>query len=425
MLASFGTFDQFRAAASTGAAAIDTLYFWILGICAFFFFLIVGILVAFLARYYARPGHVEQHTPHHDNRLEALWSIIPSFITVALFWYGLLFYLDLRTPPDNAYEIQVVAKKWNWSFIYPNGVVDPNLHVPADRDVRLVMASDDVLHSLYIPAFRVKMDVVPGRYSHLWFNATTPNADTFDPAIDPITTGADENGYDLFCTEYCGQGHSAMLAKVIVHKSGTFESWLADASKIDPGSSPVALGEKIWKTRGCAQCHSVDGKASSGPTWKGIYGAQEKVLVGGSPTEVTVDENYIRESILNPQAKIKVGFEKVAMPSFQGQVKEAEIAGVVWYIKSLADGAGKAPATWEEVGGVPGQEEDGAATEKADTSPGDGLDAGEPIPPAMQTPADAADSEQAAAQKFDVEEPTTEEADAEKAETAPPADPAD
>lgn len=411
-LASFGTFDQFRAAASTGAAAIDTLYFWILGICAFFFFLIVAVLVAFVARYYARPGHVEQHTAHHDNRLEALWSIIPSFITVALFWYGVLFYLDLRTPPENAYEIQVVAKKWNWSFMYPNGVVDPNLHVPADRDVRLVMASDDVLHSLYVPAFRVKMDVVPGRYSELWFNATTPT-ESFDPAIDPSTTGADENGYDLFCTEYCGQGHSAMIAKVIVHKSGTFETWLAEASKIDPTSSPAALGEKIWKQRGCAQCHSIDGKASTGPTWKDSYGTEQKTDKG----MVKVDENYIRESILNPMARIRDGFKGV-MPSYQGQLKEAEIAGVIYYMKSLSADAGSVPATWDAAGGVPGQEaKEGEAAAGADKSPGDGLDAGEPIPADEQTPADKPGAAEAAAEKMDVEEPKTGE---QSATDAPP-----
>ena len=411
-LASFGTFDQFRAAASTGAEAIDTLYFWILGISAFFFFMIVAVLVAFVARYYARPGHVEQRTAHHDNRLEALWSIIPSFIVVALFWYGVLFYLDLRTPPDNAYEVQVVAKKWNWSFIYQNGadtVIDPNLHVFADRDVRLVMSSDDVLHSLYIPAFRVKMDVVPGRYSELWFNATTPTK-SFDPAIDPITTGADENGYDLFCAEYCGQGHSAMLAKVIVHESqAAFETWFAEASKIPSDSSPVALGEKIWKQRGCSQCHSIDGKVSTGPTWKDIYGKEEKTDKG----TVKVDENYIRESIINPMAKIRDGFKGV-MPSYQGQLKEAEIAGVIWYIKSLSAEGGDVPKTWDEAGGVPGQKEEAAPAEGADKSPGDGLDAGEPIPADEQTPADKPGAADAAAKKTDAEEPTTEEGEAQE-----------
>lgn len=363
-LAAFGI-DWFREPASTGAAAVDSLYFWILGICVFFFFLIVAVLVAFVARYYARPGHVEEHTAHHDNRLEALWSIIPSFIVVAIFWVGFIGYLDLRTPPENAYEIRVVAKKWNWSFMYPNGVVDPNLHVPADQPVKLVMSSDDVIHSLYIPAFRVKMDCVPGRYSTMWFEATKPT-ESFDPAIDPTTTGSDENGYDLFCTEYCGQGHSAMLAKVIVHKSGTFETWLEDASKIDPASSPVELGQNIWKYRGCAQCHSVDGKASTGPTWKGIYGTTEKTDKG----DVTVDENYIRESILEPMAKIRDGFKGV-MPTYQGQLKEAEIAGVIWYIKSLKDGE-DVPTSWEEIGGVPGQEEqpeDADAEAAADEEP--------------------------------------------------------
>lgn len=385
-IAAFGI-DWFREPASTGAAAVDTLYFWILGICVFFFFLIVALTVAFVARYYARPGHTEEHTAHHNNALEAAWSIFPGFLVVGIFWYGFVGYLDLRTPPENSYEIQVVAKKWNWSFMYPNGVIDANLHVPADQPVKLVMRSDDVLHSLYIPAFRVKMDCVPGRYSTLWFNATKPT-ESFDPAIDPTKTGSDENGYDLFCTEYCGQGHSAMLAKVIVHKSGTFETWLADADKVPADSSPAELGQKIWKYRGCAQCHSVDGAAGlAGPTWKGTYGTKQQVLVGGKPEEVTVEDNYIRESILNPMAKVRQGYAGV-MPSYQGQLKEAEIAGVIYYIKSLQEGT-DVPATWNDAGGVPGQEE------QAGEKPAD-ADAPAPQTPGPQTPDSNAKPDEAA-----------------------------
>ncbi|TWT99868.1 Cytochrome c oxidase subunit 2 precursor [Botrimarina colliarenosi] len=369
----------FRDAASTGAADVDWLYFFILWLSVFFFFLITALTVAFVARYYARPGHAAEHTPHHNNALEAAWSIFPGFLVVAIFYWGFTGYLDLRTPPENAYEIRVVAKKWNWSFMYPNGVVDPNLHVPADQPVKLVMSSDDVLHSLYIPAFRVKMDVVPGRYSTLWFEATKPNDESYDQAIDATTTGSDENGYDLFCTEYCGQGHSAMLAKVIVHKSGTFETWLEDAAKIDPASSPVELGKDIWKYRGCAQCHSVDGAKGTGPTWKDTYGTEQATDKG----EVTVDENYIRESILNPMAKIRDGYKGV-MPSYQGQLKDAEIASVIWYIKSLKEGE-EVAASWDEIGGVPGQEET-PAEEGADGD--EPADAEEPAEPADAAPAD-------------------------------------
>ncbi|QDT70714.1 Cytochrome c oxidase subunit 2 precursor [Planctomycetes bacterium MalM25] len=356
-LAAFGI-DWFRDAASTQAAKVDTLYFWILAICIVFFVLIVGLMIVFMARYAARPGHVEEHTSHHNNALEAAWSIFPGFLTVGIFWFGFLGYLDLRTPPDNAYEIQVVAKKWNWSFVYPSGYIDSNLHVPADRPVKLIMSSDDVLHSLFIPAFRVKMDVVPGRYSKLWFEATTPT-ESFDEAIEAKDTRGDVNGYDLFCTEYCGEGHSAMIAKVIVHESeAAFEKWLVEADVIELDSSPVELGQKLWLQRGCKQCHSIDGKKGTGPSWQGTFGTEQD-MTKGDPIEV--DENYIRKSILEPMADIRAGYKGV-MPSYKGQIKEAEIAALIWFIKSLKEGE-EVPATWEEAGGVPGQETEEEAAE--------------------------------------------------------------
>lgn len=360
----------FREAGTAEASFVDNLYYGILAICIVFFVLIVALMVLFVARYYARPGHQAEHTAHHNNTLEAAWSIFPGFLVVGIFWYGVIGFLDLRTPPENSYEINVVAKKWNWAFEYPNGVISPNLHVPQDRPVKLVMRSDDVLHSLYIPAFRVKMDCVPGRYSELWFQATdaTPEADITDlSAEEALTTGSDEQGYDLFCTEYCGQGHSSMNAKVYVHESGTFDAWLEEANKIDPASSPVELGEKLWLQRGCKQCHSSNGKAGTGPTWKGTYGT-EQAMAGGE--QVKVDENYIRESILYPMKKIRDGYKGV-MPSYQGQLKDAEIDALIYYIKSLKDGE-EVPGTWEDVGGVPGQEEEPAEGEAGtDEAPAD------------------------------------------------------
>lgn len=382
-------FDWFREPASTGAASVDSLFFWIYGICLFFFFLIIAMMVAFMVRYCARPGHREEHTAHHSNLLEATWSIIPTIIVGFLFIYGFVGYIDLRTPPDDAYEIEVIAKKWAWAFRYPNGYIDTNLHVPVDEDVKLVMYSEDVIHSLFIPAFRVKMDVVPGRYSTLWFNATKANAEGFDKEKDVFSTGSDENGYDLFCTEYCGQGHSTMVAKVVVHESGTFDTWMEEAMTWDPEESPVARGKQIWKERGCAQCHSIDGAAATGPTWKGVYGTEQATDKG----QITVDENYIRESILNPMAKIRQGYKGV-MPSFQGQLKENELAALVWYIKSLNPKDGVTiPKTWTEVGGVPGQEKKEEAAE--DSSEG-------------AAGADAAADEEAAPQDS-AEEPAEEE----------------
>ncbi|MGL4513796.1 MAG: cytochrome c oxidase subunit II [Lacipirellulaceae bacterium] len=380
----------FRPAASKQAENVDYLFFGILWICVFFFVLIIGLMIVFIARYYARPGHSAEHTPHHNNTLEAAWSIFPGLITVWIFGAGFLGFLDMRTPPENAYEIHAIAKKWSWSFVYPNGYVDADLHVPIDRPVKLVLSADDVLHSLYIPAFRVKCDCVPGKYSHLWFTATkTAVADDGDDV-----NLADEGGFDLFCTEYCGQGHSSMIAKCIVHESGKFESWLEKAAVWPEDESPVARGEQIYKKRGCAQCHSIDGSAGTGPTYKGTYGTEQTTSAG----PVVVDENYIRESILNPMAKIRDGYKGV-MPSFQGQLNDADIAALIWYHKSLSGKAEIAlPKTWTEAGGVPGGDKaaDGAAAGAAAASPpAGGSQPTEPKPDAASPDAPAADAKPA------------------------------
>ncbi|TWT46758.1 cytochrome c oxidase subunit II [Botrimarina hoheduenensis] len=367
-------FSWFRdSGADKQAAQVDWLFYAILWICVAFFVLIIGAMVAFVARYYARPGHNAEHTPHHNNTLEAAWSIFPGFIVLWIFGAGFIGYLDLRNPPENAYEIQVIAKKWNWSFVYPNGHIDADLHVPIDTPVKLVMSSDDVLHSLYIPAFRVKMDCVPGRYSTLWFEASklAPEDDGDD------VNWTDEGGFDLFCTEYCGQGHSSMMAKVIVHPSGTFGPWLEKAMVWPEDESPAARGESLYKKRGCSQCHSVDGTSGTGPSFKGTYGTQQLTSAG----EIKIDENYLRESILNPMAKIRDGYKGV-MPSYQGQLKDNEIAALIWFHKSLnPENAGTLPATWTEAGGVPGQETQGEATSDASTAP-------VPDPAATDAPAD-------------------------------------
>ncbi|MEQ8847061.1 c-type cytochrome [Botrimarina sp.] len=374
----------FRDQASTFAGQIDWLFYVILWICVFFFVLIVGMMIAFIGRYYARPGHNEESTPHHNNVLEASWSIIPGFLVLGIFGFGFTYYLELRTPPADAYEINVIAKKWNFAFQYPNGVIDANLHVPVDRPVKLILSSDDVIHSLYIPAFRVKCDCVPGRYSTLWFEAKTPTA-SFDPDRPPSETGSDENGYDLFCTEYCGQGHSTMIAKVVVHESGTFEQWLEEANKYDPSESPVERGAQLYKDRGCSQCHSLDGAKLAGPTWKGTYGTQQATNKG----QITVDENYIRESILEPMAKIREGYQGV-MPSYQGQLKDKEIAALIYFIKSLQEGT-EVPDTWTDVGGVPGQDapdSEGANGAEAAAPASDSGDSPATDSPATDPPAD-------------------------------------
>ena len=303
----------FPAPSSTGAADVDRLFFFILGICTLFFVLIVGLMTWFVWRYRSRPGHSPAATASHNNWLEITWSVIPAILVGVIFLWGFLGYVNARTPPDNSYEIQVVAKKWSWAFIYPNGHVDNNLHVPVGRPVTLVMSSDDVIHSLYVPAFRLKMDLVPGRYSKTWFEATTVGE------------------HILFCAEYCGTGHSTMNAKVVVHASGEFEKWLEEAANFMDDLTPVQAGEILYTRRGCVQCHSVDGSAKAGPSFKEVFGTEQRMSDGNT---LVVDENYLRESILEPQAKVRQGYRPV-MPTYKGQLNDEELSALIQYIKSL------------------------------------------------------------------------------------------
>ncbi len=299
--------------AARQAAGVDWLFHFILYVATIFFVLIIVIMAYFAVKYRKKRGSVAEKTPGHNTPLELAWSIIPGLLLIPMFYFGVVGYMDLRTPPDDAYEVQVTARKWSWSFTYPNGYTDPNLHVPVDQPVRLVMTSEDVIHSFFVPAFRTKMDVVPGRYTKIWFNAT------------------EVGEHQIFCTEYCGTKHSEMLAKVIVHGPGEFEHWLEGAGDILKGRSPAEAGKILVKNNGCLACHSTDGKRGIGPSWKGIFGKDESLATGAT---VNVDENYIRESILDPQSKVVGGFAPV-MPTFKGRLKDDELTAIIEYIKTL------------------------------------------------------------------------------------------
>jgi cytochrome c oxidase subunit 2 len=300
---------------STTAGEVDWIFNFILAISVFFFALIVILTVYFLLRYRRRAGVEAEKTAHGSVPLELTWTVIPTILVIVIFYFGFTGYMDMKVAPEGAYEIQVTGQKWQWFFTYPNGHVEGNLHVPVDEPVKLVMTSEDVIHSLYIPAFRTKMDLVPGRYTTTWFEATKPGT------------------YVLFCAEYCGTGHSDMGALVIVHPPGEFEAWLADAGNIVDRMSPSQAGELLYNTRGCKQCHSIDGSAGIGPTFKGVFGHSYPMKDG---EQVTADENYIRESILDPQAKIVAGFDPV-MPTYKGKLKDNEITAIIEFIKTLKE----------------------------------------------------------------------------------------
>ena len=299
---------------STIAPAVDRVFSLVLWVSVFFFVLIVVLMVLFVVRYRRREGREEADpAPTHNTPLEITWTAIPILIVIVIFVWAFQVFLNINTPPANAYEIQVTGQKWKWLFTYPNGHVDESLHVPVNTTVRLVLTSEDVIHGFFIPAFRIKHDVLPGRYVKLWFRAVKPGQ------------------YQIYCTQYCGTGHSDMWAKVIVHPTGGFEQWLQAASNFLKTMSPAKAGEMLYKTRGCAECHSVTGEARTGPTWKGLFGSH--VPLQGGQT-VVADENYIRESILDPQAQIVAGFQPV-MPTFQGRLSDPEISAIIAYIKTL------------------------------------------------------------------------------------------
>jgi cytochrome c oxidase subunit 2 len=302
---------------TAGAESVDQLFYVILGIATFFFVLIVTLMVLFVILYRRRPGRAAAEAPTHNTLLEIIWTVIPLALIVMIYYWGFTGYMDMRFPPREAYEIDVVARQWSWQFTYVNGFSSdedpPILHVPAGQPVRLIMRSEDVIHSLSIPDFRVKMDLVPGRYTKTWFHAKQPGT------------------HDLYCTEYCGTGHSNMITLVKAHTPGEFEAWLANAAAGVEALDPAERGRRLYVIRGCVDCHSIDGTAKTGPSFKGIWGRTHR-FSNASPAPV--DENYIRESIVDPSAKVREGYED-KMNSYQGQLTDEQIGFLIEFIQSL------------------------------------------------------------------------------------------
>jgi cytochrome c oxidase subunit 2 len=298
---------------STTAPQVDSVFYAVTWISIFFFVLVTVVLAYFVWKYRARPGHEAAPSPSHNTPLEVTWTVLPLFIVIWIFWEGFTVFVDLATPPANAYEVTLSAQKWNWLFTYTTGYTDTDLHVPPGEPIRVVGTSVDVIHSFFVPEFRVKQDMVPGRYDQAWFQADLPGE------------------YRIFCAEYCGKDHSAMTARVIVHPDrADFERWLADASDFI-AKRLAEGGEKLYNQRGCKQCHSIDGTPGTGPSFKGIWGHDQPLQGGGV---ARVDENYVRQSIVDPHSQIVAGYEAV-MPSFQGRLKDREITALIEFIKTL------------------------------------------------------------------------------------------
>src|SRR5215813_3575115 len=311
-------FPLFPDVASTIATGVDRLYFFLTGVTAFFTVSIFLFILYFAVRYRRRANRIAEQTgggrEHTGLGLEIAWSVIPFLITLVMFTWGSSLYMANSRVPDQAMDVYVVGRQWMWKIQHPNGRREINeLHVPLGQPVKLTMASQDVIHSFFIPAFRVKQDVVPGRYVTMWFQPTRAGE------------------YHLFCAEYCGTYHSGMIGRVVVMEPEDFQKWLGGVTE----QSPVQMGEKLFSAFDCVNCHAT-GARQRGPQLGGLYGT-EVMLQDGS--KVKFDENYIRESIVNPNAKVVSGFPAV-MPTFRGQLSEEQILDLIAYIRSLTPEGG-------------------------------------------------------------------------------------
>ncbi len=308
---------------STVAAEIDAVFWFILLASAVVLAFVTWAIVYFAAKY-RRQSHADRPEIVHENKLlEASWVVIPTILTLIVFFWGFRAYVATYISPADAYEINVKGQKWFWTFEYPNGTITQGeVVVPVGQPVRFTMTSQDVLHSFFVPDFRIKHDVLPNRYTYVWFEA---------PEVGV---------YQVLCTEYCGTNHSSMGAKIRVVGRGEFYEFLRTGGGDDSNTPPAQLGEQLYTRRQCNTCHSVDGSAGTGPTWLGTWGQSRAFADGGS---AVMDEAYTRESILNPSAHIVQGYQN-QMPSYQGLLTDRQVDGLISYIK-LINGAATAADT--------------------------------------------------------------------------------
>ncbi len=315
-----GTLPLFPEQASTIAGEVDALYFYLIGVSVIFGLGIALAIVFFALKFRRRrPDEVPGEIPG-STVLEIAWSVIPFLLTVVMFVWGAHIFFRMSRPPDDAMEVNVVGKRWMWKLQHMTGHREINeLHIPAGVPIKLTLTSEDVIHSFFVPAFRIKRDAVPGRYNTVWFTATRPGT------------------YHLFCAEYCGTQHSAMIGRVVVLEPGAYQQWLAGGPSVQ---DPAESGAKLFVDFNCTTCHKPDDRGR-GPILEGLYGKTVRLTSGET---VKVDDAYVRESIVNPAAKVVIGYQPV-MPTYQGQVTEENVLALIAYIQSLkaAAGSGAAP----------------------------------------------------------------------------------
>src|SRR5579864_2079119 len=308
----FAEMIWFPREASTTARQVDQFFIILMAICGSVGFLVAFLLFFFCIVYRRRPGLRPQRSPANNIVLELFWSITPLFVFLGFFIWGAIIYLDAYRAPDDSMLIYGQGKQWMWKFQHPEGQREINeLHVPTGRPVKILLTSEDVIHSFYVPDFRVHMDVLPNRYTSVWFEATRPG------------------DYHLFCSQYCGTNHAGMVGTVHVMKPSDYQEWLNSHAE----GSLALEGRKVFLKYRCISCHSGDQNARA-PVLEDLYGSGVRLA---NDKSVIADDDYIRESIYNPGAKIVAGWTNI-MPSFKGQVSEEEIIELIAYIKSLGRG---------------------------------------------------------------------------------------
>lgn len=305
--------------ASNFVEGVDTAFVVILSIIFFFLIGLTIVLILFIVKYREKKNPKATQI-EGNNTLEFIWTAIPLLLVLGMFYYGWIGYKPMKSdPPEDAIKIKTTARMWSWMFEYENGKKTDTLYVPQGKPVELELEALDVIHSIYIPAFRLKQDMVPGTKEDAWFIANSPGS------------------YDLFCTEYCGLRHSYMFTSVEVLPPDEFEKWLGDTAltTFSGGNQKILPGQQIVKQYGCNACHSADGSMLVGPSYKGLFGKEEIVITDGEERSITVDEEYIKRSIYEPDADIVKGFNKGLMLSYKGQITEEEVQLIIEYFKSL------------------------------------------------------------------------------------------
>jgi len=298
--------------ASNFVEGVDLSLYIILGASVFFLMAITATMIYFVIRY-RRKKNPKASQIHGNNTLEVVWTVIPTILVLIMFYYGWAGFQPMRNVPEGAIPVKAIGQMWIWTFEYENGKKSSDLVVPINKPVRLDLISRDVLHSLYIPAFRIKEDVVPGKDNYMWFEAR------------------ELGEYDLFCAEYCGDRHSYMISKVKVLEAREYEAWLA-SSDVPAGEHP---GLTILKQNACISCHSLDGSKIVGPSFKGVFGKEEVVITDGQERTITIDEEYIRRSIYEPNADVVKGYNPGLMISYKEMLKDEDVQKVIEFIKTL------------------------------------------------------------------------------------------